>query len=154
MLAFITASSLVKAVPIHSRVDSIGRLNIQVIRPRAKKFLERRTPRPPTPESFTASRVISSMGTSMTVYPRSEPSRSGLVAYAARARLRSSKASRFTTMVPAGARSARLALRAAGFIATRTSGLSPGVRMSLSAMCTWKEETPAMDPAGARISAG
>ena len=67
VLAAMTAASLAKAIPIHSRVGSIGRLNIQVIRPRAKKFLERSTPRPPTPESLTASRVISSIGTSMTV---------------------------------------------------------------------------------------
>ena len=38
--------------------------------------------------------------------------------------------------------SARLALRAAGFIATSTSGESPGVRMSWSAKCTWNDDTP------------
>ena len=32
--------------------------------------------------------------------------------------------------------------------------MSPGVRMSWSEMCTWNEETPAIVPAGARISAG
>ncbi len=47
-----------------------------------------------------------------------------------------------------------LALRAAGFMATRTLGASPGVRMSWSAKCSWKEETPGRVPAGARISAG
>ena len=57
-------------------------------------------------------------------------------------------------MVEPGGSSARLALSAAGFIATRTLGASPGVTMSWSEMCTWKEETPAMVPAGARISAG
>jgi hypothetical protein len=31
---------------------------------------------------------------------------------------------------------------------------SPGVRMSWSAKCTWKLETPGSVPAGARISAG
>ena len=46
------------------------------------------------------------------------------------------------------------ALSAAGFIATRTFGMSPGVRISWSEMCTWNEDTPAMVPAGARISAG
>src|SRR6202042_2325696 len=50
--------------------------------------------------------------------------------------------------------SVRLALSAAGFIATSTSGASPGVRMSWSAKCTWKLETPGSVPAGARISAG
>jgi hypothetical protein len=47
-----------------------------------------------------------------------------------------------------------LALRAAGFIATRTSGRSPAVRMSQSAMWTWNDDTPGSVPAGARISAG
>src|SRR4051794_26571710 len=45
-------------------------------------------------------------------------------------------------------------LSAAGFIATSTSGRSPGVRMSWSAKCSWKPETPGSEPAGARISAG
>src|SRR5579875_1668161 len=51
-------------------------------------------------------------------------------------------------------RSPRLERRAAGFIATRTLGASPGVRMSWSEMWTWKADTPASVPAGARISAG
>ena len=48
----------------------------------------------------------------------------------------------------------RLAFSAAGFIATSTSGRSPGVRMSWSAKCSWNDETPASVPGGARISAG
>ena len=44
--------------------------------------------------------------------------------------------------------------RAAGFIATRTSGLSPGVNISRLEKCSWKPLTPASVPAGARISAG
>ena len=47
-----------------------------------------------------------------------------------------------------------LAFSAAGFIAISTSGASPGVRMSWSAKCSWKLDTPASVPAGARISAG
>ena len=46
------------------------------------------------------------------------------------------------------------AFSAAGFIATSTFGVSPGVTMSWSEMCTWNDETPAIVPAGARISAG
>ena len=57
------------------------------------------------------------------------------------------------TVAPAG-RSAALARSAAGFIATSTSGASPGVMMSWSAKCSWKDETPGSVPAGARISAG
>src|SRR5579862_948782 len=50
--------------------------------------------------------------------------------------------------------SARLALSAAGFMATSTLGASPGVRMSRAAKWIWNDETPASVPAGARISAG
>src|SRR5690606_23451303 len=57
------------------------------------------------------------------------------------------------TVAPRG-RSPMLALSAAGFIATRTSGASPGVMMSWSAKCSWKLDTPGSVPAGARISAG
>src|SRR5579875_691094 len=52
------------------------------------------------------------------------------------------------------ARSPTLARSAAGFMATSTVGASPGVMMSWSAIWTWKAETPARVPAGARISAG
>src|SRR3954471_23484433 len=55
---------------------------------------------------------------------------------------------------PPPGRSARLAFSAAGFIATSTSGASPGVIMSWSAKCSWKELTPGRVPVGARISAG
>src|SRR4051794_461641 len=51
-------------------------------------------------------------------------------------------------------RSPRLAFNAAGFMATRTSGRSPGVCTSWSAKCSWNAETPGKVPAGARISAG
>ena len=47
-----------------------------------------------------------------------------------------------------------LARSAAGFIATRTSGWSPGVWMSELEKLIWKPETPGREPAGARISAG
>src|SRR6476661_1899894 len=47
-----------------------------------------------------------------------------------------------------------LAFSAAGFITTSTSGASPGVMMSWSAKCSWKELTPGRVPVGARISAG
>src|SRR3954447_16159081 len=55
---------------------------------------------------------------------------------------------------PPPGRSGRLAFSAAGFIATRTSGASPGVMMAWSAKCSWKELTPGRVPVGARISAG
>ena len=60
----------------------------------------------------------------------------------------------FTMMSAPRGRSPMLAFRAAGFIATSTSGASPGVMMSWSAKCSWKADTPGRVPAGARISAG
>jgi hypothetical protein len=69
-------------------------------------------------------------------------------------RLRLENSSVLTMIVPPGLRSERFALSAAGFIATSTSGWSPGVRMSWSAKCSWKLDTPGRVPAGARISAG
>ena len=63
-------------------------------------------------------------------------------------------ASALTISVPPFGRSLMFVFSAAGFIATSTFGASPGVRMSWSAKCSWKPETPGSDPAGARISAG
>src|SRR3954468_16494807 len=45
-------------------------------------------------------------------------------------------------------------LSAAAFITMRVSSASPGVWMSVLLKCTWKPDTPARVPAGARISAG
>ena len=45
-------------------------------------------------------------------------------------------------------------MSAAGFIATSTSGWSPGVWMSDEEKLIWKPDTPGSEPAGARISAG
>ena len=64
------------------------------------------------------------------------------------------KASLLTMIAPPGGTSTRLALRAAGFIATSTSGRSPGVWMSDELKLIWKPDTPGSEPAGARISAG
>ncbi len=45
-------------------------------------------------------------------------------------------------------------LSAAGFMATSTSGSSPGVWISALEKLSWKPLTPGSEPAGARISAG
>src|SRR5947209_2690915 len=50
--------------------------------------------------------------------------------------------------------SGRLALSAAGFKATSTFGLSPGVRMSREAKWIWKAATPADGTASPRPAAG
>ena len=53
-----------------------------------------------------------------------------------------------TMIVAPRGTSPRLALRAAGFIATSTSGASPGVSTSWSAKCSWKLETPGQGALG------
>ena len=65
-----------------------------------------------------------------------------------------SNVSTLMSNVEPGVMSRRFAFSAAGFIATSTLGESPGVEMSWSEMCTWNDDTPAIVPAGARISAG
>jgi hypothetical protein len=70
------------------------------------------------------------------------------------ARFRGENSSESTMSRPPPGRSTRFAFSAAGFIATSTSGASPGVMMSWSAKCSWKELTPGRVPVGARISAG
>jgi hypothetical protein len=94
------------------------------------------------------------MGISNVMYGWSEPSVSGLLAYAALLRLAWVKASLLTIRAPPGGRSPMLVLSAAGFIATSTSGSSPGVWISLELKLIWKPLTPGREPAGARISAG
>ncbi len=69
-------------------------------------------------------------------------------------RLATENASLLTMSAPPAGSSPMLVLRAAGFIATSTSGASPGVWMSLALKLIWKPETPGSEPAGARISAG
>ena len=101
--------------------------------------------------AFTVSEVS---GTGCRVQLASEPSSSGFAAYPTFVRFRLVNSSVLTMRSPPRGRSDRFALRAAGFIATSTSGASPGVRMSWSAKCSWKLLTPGSVPAGARISAG
>ena len=102
----------------------------------------------------SASSVSWVRSTAWTLKPSSEPSSSGLLDQPTRARARVVKSWVSTMSVAPLGTSPMLALSAAGFIATRTSGRSPGVRMSWSAKCSWKLETPASVPCGARISAG
>ena len=92
--------------------------------------------------------------TACTTKPSRLPSSIGFVAQPMRARARSVKSWVSTISVAPLGRSPMLAFSAAGFIATRTSGRSPGVRMSWSAKCSWNDDTPASVPCGALISAG
>ncbi len=94
------------------------------------------------------------MSTSNTWKRFNEPSVSGLLAYSAFFRFCSLNCSLSTMRMPFACRSPMLTFSAAGFIATSTSGASPGVKTSRLEKCSWKPLTPASVPAGARISAG
>ena len=104
--------------------------------------------------SARASTVMLVRGRAWTFHDSRVSSSSGLVAQPTFLRLRVVNSSVLTMIVAPRGTSARLALRAAGFIATSTSGASPGVRTSWSAKCSWNELTPGRVPCGARISAG
>src|SRR5215210_396711 len=135
-------------------MGSIGRVYIQESSPSAKKFFDRSASLGFTPRSLVDSSVIDVIGTCTIRYADSEPSSIGFVWYPALSRFRCSNASSLISSVEPGGMSLMFALSAAGFIATRMFGASPGVRMSWSEMCTWNDDTPAIVPAGARISAG
>ena len=78
----------------------------------------------------SASRVNSVRSTACTLNSSSVPSCSGLDVQPIRASARSVKSCVSTITVAPLGMSARLAFSAAGFMATSTSGRSPGVRMS------------------------
>ena len=82
MLAASTSGLEANFSATQSSVVSCGRSNIQARAPSAKKFLERRTSRPFTPLSLTASFVNSSIGAVRTLYPsrRAVLERVGVVA--------------------------------------------------------------------------
>ena len=109
-------------------------------------FFERSASFRESPNSFSASTVIELSATGCTCQDSSVPSSTGLAAYPTLARFRLVNSSVLTMIVLPRGRSARLALSAAGFIATSTSGASPGVSTSWSAKCSWKLETPGSVP--------
>src|SRR3954468_21096598 len=117
-------------------------------------FLARAASLRDSPKPWTAATVIPVRSTWCREYSASESFSSGFSEYPALVRLRAVKSWVSTMIVAPFGRSERLARSAAGFIATSTSGASPGVRMSWSAKCTWNDETPGRVPWGARISAG
>jgi hypothetical protein len=134
---------------------SVGRLYIHDSRPRANIFLARSLSlRESVAKSASASTSSTSAALGGPCQLSREPSSRGDAAYPTLARLRLENSSVSTMMLAPRGTSARLAFRAAGFIATSTSGASPGVRTSWSAKCNWKLETPGRVPWGARISAG
>ena len=117
-------------------------------------FLARAASLRDRPNSLTDSTVMPVRSRACRAKSVSEPSSRGFEPYPTLVRLRALNSWVSTMSVAPGRSSEMLAFRAAGFIATRTSGRSPGVRMSWSAKCSWNDETPAIVPCGARISAG
>jgi hypothetical protein len=111
-------------------VPSVGRWYIHDSSPSANMFFARPESLRDSPESASASMVMPVRSMSCTLYASSDPSSSGFVAYPTFARARLVKSWVSTMIVPPRGTSARLAFSAAGFIATRTSGRSPGVMMS------------------------
>ena len=140
---------------IHRFVTSVGRPYSHDSTPSANRFFARPASRVEAPSiPSTAATVSDVIGIRWTRYPLSDPSSNGFDEYPAFSKLRLLNASSLTISVAPRSSSARFALSAAGFIATSTFGLSPGVRMSREAKWIWNAETPASVPAGARISAG
>ena len=154
MFASRMSGALAKRRSRNEIVDSVGRPYIQDSSPSANMFFARLASLRDSPNSLTASTVMSVSSKACTSYSASESFSSGFSAYAALFRLRVVKSWESTMIVAPFLMSARFALSAAGFIATSTSGESPGVRMSWSAKWTWNDETPGSVPWGARISAG
>ena len=126
----------------------------QYIIPSAKKFLQRSASLEFRPKGSTVSLVSRDSSTGTTRYALTVPSSSGFSSRFASLKSRFVNLSTLTMISPPSRSRRRLATSAAGFIATSTSAMSPGVKMSWLANWIWNPDTPARVPAGARISAG
>ncbi len=111
-------------------VPSVGRWYIHERRPSANMFFARSASFLPSPVSSRAPMVMVAMATLCTWNFSSESSSSGFESYPTFVRFRLVNSSVLTMRMPPSGRSTTFALSAAGFIATSTSGRSPGVRMS------------------------
>ena len=135
----------------NAMVGSSGRPYIHETKPRANMFFARLASLRDSSNSFTASTVMPVRSTAWTWKSASmssgwPSSSSGFASYPALLRLRAEKSAVSTTIVAPLCRSDTFAFSAAGFMATRTSGVSPAVRMSWSAKWIWKDETPGIVP--------
>ncbi len=111
-------------------VPSVGRLYIHDSRPSANMFLLRSASFFDRPVSASAPCVSVAIATGSSWNRSRDPSSRGFVVQPTLVRFRFVNSSVFTRIMPPAGRSPTLAMSAAGFIATRTSGRSPGVRMS------------------------
>ena len=99
--------------------------------------MQRVAARDPRVVSPTARRVMEVMGSSKIRYPARLPSFRGWPLYPALFRFWGVKASVSTMRMPPSSRSWMFVFSAAGFMATRTPGWSPGVRMSREEKLIW-----------------
>jgi hypothetical protein len=133
MLAFMISGMVANLDRRYFSVPSWGRSYSQDSSPRANMFLARSASLRVTSNSSSALTVIEVIGMACRLYSDSDPSSSGLTVYPTLVRLRLVNSSVLRIRSAPRGRSRRLALSAAGFMATRTLGASPGVRMSWSA---------------------
>ena len=154
MLASARSGDLANFCFSQAWIGARGRSNIHSARPSVHMFLQRNASLLPRPNGLTASIVCALMSNARTSHLARLPSSSGLTSYFAFSRLRfvNSPVSMMTR--PPGFTAARLVFKAAGFIATSTSGASPAVSMAVDPKLIWNALTPNRVPCGARISAG
>ena len=152
-------ASAISGLPLNfalsqSTIGCRSRSNIHSARPSVHMFLERSASLLPRPKGFTASIVSALMSKASTSHLARLPSSIGLLSYLAFSRLRLVNSPVSAMIRPPGLSAARFTLRAAGFIATSTSGASPAVSIWVEPKLIWNAETPNRVPCGARISAG
>ena len=124
------AGFLPNLLPRNFSIESTVRPYIQVSKPSANMFLQRSASFLPMSTDSTAPMVSVPMATSCTWNASKAGEPRGLDSYPTLVRLRLVNSSELTMRMPPEGRSSMLALSAAGFIATSTSGRSPAVRMS------------------------
>ena len=111
-------------------VPEVSREYNQHSNPRANMFFVRPASLRPSPKGFAAAVAMPVRSREWTFQSAREPSISGFASHPTFARLRFVKSPSSTMITPPLGRSPRLAFSAAGFMATSTSGRSPGVTMS------------------------
>ena len=127
--------------------SSRGRSNNQQTRPRANIFFERSADLLSKPNSAKPSFTIVEIGaaTTCTLFRPSSLNGSSVV-YKALSRSLFLNESVSIITIAFGLIFFTFTFRAAGFIATKTSALSPGVKILRDPRCTWNPDTPLSVP--------
>ena len=135
--------------------SSSGRSNNQQTSPKANIFLQRRADLLSKPNSTNPSFTIVEIGAATTCTPVNPSSVNGSsVVNKALSKSLFLKESVSIKTIALGFRCFTFTFSAAGFMATNTSALSPGVKILRDPKCTWNPDTPLSVPCGARTSAG